>query len=86
MVSSPTENLDALATLAEQESSRSPENKGVRSRSVAVAPGASLVDSNDSIKEPHSRPGSPSDAMLIRRSDLSHSSTDPSDNDLESDQ
>ncbi|KAG4033888.1 hypothetical protein MFRU_004g03860 [Monilinia fructicola] len=85
MVSSPTENLDALATLAEQESSRSPENKGVRSRSVAVAPGASLVDSNDSIKEPHSRPGSPSDAMLIRRSDLSHSSTDPSDNDLESD-
>ncbi|KAB8295316.1 hypothetical protein EYC80_007219 [Monilinia laxa] len=85
MVSSPTENLDALATLAEQESCRSPEKKGARSRSITVAPGASMVDASDSIKEPNGRPGSPSDAMLIRRSDLSHSGTDPSDNDVESD-
>ncbi|QSZ36756.1 hypothetical protein DSL72_006639 [Monilinia vaccinii-corymbosi] len=85
MVSSPTKNLDTLAALAEQESSRSPENKGVRSKSVAAASGASMVDSSDSLKESDSRPGSPSDAMLIRRSDLPRSSTDASDHDLESD-
>lgn len=85
MVSSPTDNLDALATLAEQELSRSPENSAVRSQSVAGASGP-MVDSTDSIKESDSRPGSPSDAMLIRRPDLPRLNTDTSDNDVESDQ
>lgn len=86
MVSSPTENLDALATLAEQESSRSsPESKNVRSQSMAAAPGASLADSADSIRESDSRPDSPSDAMLIRRPDLPRLNTDASDNGSESD-
>lgn len=84
MVSSPTENLDALAALAEQESSRSsPKNQDARSQSV-VAPGAS--DQVDSVRESESRPGSPSDAMLIRRPDLPRLNTDPSDNGFESDQ
>lgn len=84
MVSSPTENLDALAALAEQEASRSPENKGARSESITVA---APVETTDSLKESESpRPGSPSDAMLIRRPDLPRLNTDTSDNELESDQ
>lgn len=85
MVSSPTENLDALAALAEQESSRSsPKNQDARSQSVVAAPGVS--DQVDSVRESESRPGSPSDAMLIRRPDLPRLNTDTSDNGFESDQ
>ncbi|KAM0138403.1 hypothetical protein ACHAP3_003730 [Botrytis cinerea] len=84
MVSSPTENLDALAALAEQESSRSsPKNQDARSQSVVAAPGVS--DQVDSVRESESRPGSPSDAMLIRRPDLPRLNTDTSDNGFESD-
>ncbi|KAI9647824.1 hypothetical protein NHQ30_004212 [Ciborinia camelliae] len=81
MASSPTENLDALATLAEQDSSRSPENRD----GSQGAPGPEMVDSTDSPKESDSRPGSPSDAMLIRRPDIPHLNTDTSDNGFESD-
>ncbi|TEY37180.1 hypothetical protein BOTCAL_0526g00010 [Botryotinia calthae] len=84
MVSSPTENLDALAALAEQESSRSsPKNQDARSQSVVAAPGA--PDQVDSVRESESRPGSPSDTMLIRRPDLPRLNTDTSDNGFESD-
>lgn len=86
MVSSPTENLDALATLAEQESSRSPENNLIRSKSLAAVPALSMVDSNKPVKGSDGRPGSPSDAMLIKRTDLPRSNADASENDAESDQ
>lgn len=85
MVSSPTENLDALAALAEQESSRSsPKNNDAHSQVVVAILGAS--DQIDSVRESESRPGSPSDAMLIRRPDLPRLNTDPGDNGFESDQ
>ncbi|KAI9644544.1 hypothetical protein NHQ30_006565 [Ciborinia camelliae] len=44
MGSSPTKNLDALATLAEEESSSSPENRDVKSQSPSAAPGPSTID------------------------------------------